>query len=111
MTTQTTDVDFRLYISQLVKQLLIWGPIVVGIVHQLLMIAPPAFRTDRIPLFLDPPGDVYPFVTLESGWWLLLTLVTSALFILAYLKRLRPHRIVIPFYAYLLVLLLLVKPI
>lgn len=111
MTTQTRDGDVRFYVSQLVKRVIIWGPIVVGIVHQLLMIVPSPFRTDRIPLFLDPPGDIYPFVTLESGWWLVLTLTTFILFILAYIKRLRPYRIVYPFYFYLLVLLILVKPI
>ena len=107
-TTPAANSDIRTSLSQLFKLLLAWVPIVVGVVHQLLMFS---LNIDRIYVFLDPPKYIYPFVTLELGWWAVLTLLTSLLCVLAYTNRIRPHRIVYPFYLYLLFLLILVKPI
>ena len=108
MTTQAKNADFKLNPNQLVRQFIIWVPIVIGLIHQLLM---GYFGVDRIYVFLNPPKYIYPFVTLEAGWWFLLTLVTAVLFVLSYLNRVRPRRIVYPFYAYFVFLLILVKPI
>lgn len=108
MTSQTTKFELGPSIAKLVRQILIWIPIVIGIVHQLLMWL---FGVDRIYVFLNPPGYIYPFVTLETGWWFVLTLITSVLTILAFNNRIRPHRIAYPFYLYLLFLLILVKPV
>jgi hypothetical protein len=108
MTNQTTNFELGPSITKLIKQIVIWIPIVIGIVHQLLMWR---YDVDRIYVFLEPPGYIYPFVTLETGWWLVLTLATSFLTILALTNLIRPRRIVYPFYTYLLFLLICVKPI
>ena len=87
---------------------MVWVPIVVGIIHQLLMFT---FEINGIYVGLNPPGTIYPFVTLEVTWWLVLTILTSALCFLAYTDRIRPHRLVTPFYIYLVFLLIWVRPI
>jgi len=106
--TQTPNLDAKSITFGLVKQLIIWGPIVVGIIHQGLMFA---FNIERIYVVLDPPGYIYPFTSLEFGWWIVLTLLSSVLCLLAYFNRIRPHRLVYPFYAYLIFLLIFVKPV
>lgn len=111
MTTPVTNSDLRAVLSGLVKQLIIWGPIVVGIVHQVLMYFSTTNERDGIYVFLDPPGYIYPFTSLEAAWWIVLTLITSILCFLTSIDRLRPHRLVYPFYAYLLFLLIFVKPV
>ena len=108
MSTRTNNADFRFNISQLVRQFLMWIPLVIGLIHQLLM---GLFGVDRIYVFLNPPKYIYPFVTLEFGWWFVLTLTTTVLFVLAYLNRIRPYRIVYPLYIYLVFLLIFVKPV
>ncbi|MDH3674362.1 MAG: hypothetical protein OES12_02620 [Anaerolineae bacterium] len=107
-TTADTSLDLRAAAGRLTRQLLIWVPIVVGIVHQILM---GFFGIDRIFVLLTPPTYIYPFVTLGATWWYLLTVVTGALAYLAYRHRLRPRRTGYPFYFYLLFLLIFVKPI
>jgi hypothetical protein len=69
------------------------------------------FEIESIYVFLDPPGYVYPLVSLEFAWWLVLTMTTAILCLLAYIGRLRPRRMVYPLYLYLLFLLILVKPV
>ena len=112
-TTPAANFDLSTGISRFVKLLLIWIPIVVGLVHQLLMFITRNNEVplDRIPVLLDPPGFIYPFVTLELAWWFALTLITSVLCLLAYTNRLRPYRLVYPYYIYILFLLIFVKPI
>lgn len=114
--TPAASLDLRTSASRFVKELLIWVPIVVGIVHQFLMFIsrdarPPDVPVDRIYVVLDPPGYIYPFVTLELAWWIALTLVSSVLCLLIRAHLLRPHRLIYPFYIYLLFLLIFVKPI
>lgn len=108
MTTPTSDADLRFLITNLVKLFLVWIPIVVGIVHQFLMFF---FGIEGIYVVLEPPGTIYPFVTLEFGWWLVLTSATAIVGALAYFNRIHPHRLFYPFYIYLIYLLILVKPI
>ena len=112
-TTPAANLDLTTGISKFVKLLLMWIPIVVGVVHQLLMLISrnDEVPLDRIPVILDPPGYIYPFVTLELGWWLALTLIAAVLCILVRINRLRPHRLFYPFYIYLIFLLIFVKPI
>lgn len=108
MTTPTSNDDLKFIVGMLIKQFLIWIPVIIGIVHQLLMAL---FDIQGINVILDPPGTIYPFVTLELGWWLLLTLITSSICFLAYFDRIRPRRIIYPTYIYLIFLLVYVKPI
>ncbi len=112
-TTPAANFDLTTSISRFVKLLLIWVPIVVGLVHQLLMLISRNNEVplDRIPVLLDPPGFIYPFVTVELGWWFALTLISSVFCLLVRANRLRPHRLVYPFYIYLIFLLIFVKPI
>lgn len=117
-TTPAANFNLTTGISRFIKLLIILIPIVVGLVHQLLMFVsrhaatdPNIHPLDGIYVILDPPGYIYPFVTLELAWWIALTLLTSILCLLVYAHRLRPHRLIYPFYLYLVFLLIFVKPI
>jgi predicted small integral membrane protein len=98
------------------RQAAFWTPVIIGAVHQLLMLigriinAPNRF--DEIPVFVDPPGQIEPFVTLEYQWWLVLVVISAILCYLILSRRLAtmPKRAATPFYVYLLFLLILVKP-
>ena len=100
----------RAILPGLFKQLVLWGPIIVGVVHQFLMYF---FNIDRIYVFVTPPGYVYPFVSLEYQWWFVLLLGSSIVCLLSYSNRLSsiPTRVAFPFYLYILYLLILVKPV
>jgi len=106
----TTEFDLKNLLPELIKQIAIWGPIVVGLVHQLLMYF---FDIESIYVFVDPPGSIRPQVSLEYQWWFVLALVTGLVCLIAYSNRMRsiPSRIAIPTYVYLLFLLILVKPV
>jgi len=106
----TSDLDLKQLFPILFKQLLGWGPIVIGVVHQFLMYF---FEIDRIPTFVNPPGDIYPWVSLEWQWWFVLIIGSSLIVIIAYSDRFGriPSRVIYPFYAYLLFLLIFVKPV
>ena len=108
MTSPVSNYEFKDLFTALIKQALIWAPIVVGVVHQLLMAL---FGIESIYVVLNPPGYIYPFVSLETTWWLVLTFGTALLCLLAYINRIRPRRIVYPLYVYLIFLLILVKPV
>jgi hypothetical protein len=92
------------------KQLIIWGPIVVGLFHQLLMLLK---VNNRLPVFVDPPGYIYPFVTLEWTWWLVLLFLSGVIALLIYAGRLQslPARMVYPLYIYIIYLLIFIQPI
>ncbi len=107
-TTPEADLDLKSITFRFAVQFMVWVPIVVGIVHQLLMFA---FDVNGIYVGLNPPGTIYPFVTLELTWWLVLTILTATLCLLTYTNRIRPHRLVTPFYIYLVFLLIWVRPI
>jgi hypothetical protein len=85
--------------------------IVVGVVHQFLMLPP--FNIEGIYVFVNPPGYIYPFVSLEYQWWFVLLLGSAVMCIMAYADRLKsiPTRLAYPFYFYILFLLILVKPV
>ena len=109
MTTDpNASLELRAVAGRLTKLLLIWVPIMIGIVHQILM---RFFGIDRIFVLLTPPTYIYPFVTLGATWWFLLTITTAILAYLAYTHRLKPRRTGYPFYFYLIFLLIFVKPI
>ncbi|MEM7028532.1 MAG: hypothetical protein AAF629_02980 [Chloroflexota bacterium] len=103
-------------------------PLLVGLIHQIIMWigqtqpAPPFNPNDplpdcptydQIPVFVDPPGSLCPWVTLEYEWWIVLALLTTIFYVLISLRRLPnlPRRLAIPFFIYLLFLLVFVKPI
>ncbi len=116
--SQTTDSQLRILISHYLRLAAIWIPILVGIVHQIVMLLAWLLGSnnpvwDRIPVFVNPPGYIEPLVTLEYQWWLVLTLTTFTLYFLIDTRRLSniPRRVAVPFYVYLLFLLILVKPI
>jgi hypothetical protein len=110
----------------LLRHILLWIPIIGGLVHQFVMwfsalmrgeAAQPepliGSKFDCMYVFLDPPGYLKPIFTLEYQWWVLLLLASSFVCILAYLERIRtfPNRLVIPFYIYIIFLLIFVKPV
>lgn len=68
---------------------------------------------DKIPVFVDPPGSIRPVVTLEYQWWIVLILIAGSFYALIILRQIPslPRRFSVPFYVYLLYLLILVKPI
>lgn len=105
----SSELDKRLLLA-LFKQILIWGPIIVGVVHQFLMYF---FDIQRIYVFVNPPEYIYPFVSLEYQWWFVLLLFSGVFCILAYSDRFSviPSRMVYPFYLYILFLLIFVKPV
>lgn len=107
---QVTASDSNKRLSVLVKKFLPWFPIIVGIIHQFLMAF---FGIEGIYVFVNPPQYIHPWASLEYQWWIVLTFVTSLMYILMYLNRLPsvPRRIMIPTFVYLLFLLILVKPI
>ena len=107
-TTQTNSIDFRSLVGRFVRQFIIWVPIVIGLIQQVRINFMGARGTYVV---LDPPGYIYPFATLESNWWLILTILTSILCVLTYTNRLRPSRMFLPFYVYLLYLLIFIQPI
>ena len=129
--TRTNNAVLGNIFSRLFKIILIWGPITIGVIHQFLMFFLNEYcpeydtpetqkqlfecstRGDGIWVILDPPGYVYPFVTLEYQWWILLLLLSSAITLIIYFNRLPKmhNRSAMPFYIYVVYLLILVKPI
>lgn len=116
--SQTTDSELRGLTLHYLRLAVVWIPILVGLVHQIVMLLAWLLGSnnpiwDRIPVFVNPPGHIGPLVTLEYQWWLVLTLTTFTLYFLIDTRRLSniPRRVAIPFYVYLLFLLILVKPI
>lgn len=99
-----------LTVSILPKLILIWAPLVGGVVHQFLMYF---FGIDGIFVFVNPPGVVYPFVSLEFSWWFFLLIGSAVMGVSAYSNwvGIVPGRFVVPFYVYILFLLYLVKPV
>jgi len=115
---QTTDSELKKLFPRYLRRGAIWIPILVGLVHQLVMYLAWVFGStnpvwDSIPVFVTPPGYIRPLVTLEYQWWLVLTLTTFTLYLLIDYRRLPrvPRRASVPFYIYLLFLLIFVKPI
>ncbi len=108
--SQINDFDLRKLGPDIIKQAVIWFPVVIGVFHQFLMVID---YSDRIYVFVDPPGYIEPFVTLEVEWWFVLLFISSLLAISAYARRFQgiPNRIAFPFYSYVLFLLIFVKPI
>ena len=92
----------------IIKQAILWFPIMVGVIHQFLMFLG---VSRRIYVFVNPPEYIYPFVTLEFQWWIVLLLGSFFAFVVAYLDRVQsvPSRFSVPFYVYLLFLLILVN--
>jgi hypothetical protein len=68
---------------------------------------------EGIYVFVNPPEYIYPWVSLEFQWWIVLFFVTGLMFVLLFLNRLTsiPHRVVYPVYIYLAFLLIFVKPV
>ncbi len=108
-TPTTTELDIRKILPTLIKYFIIWGLIALGLIHQILM----PFGISRIYVFVDPPGYLEPAVSLGFSWWVVLLLASSTIAILAYSERLKtmPRRIALPFYLYILFLLIFVKPV
>jgi formate hydrogenlyase subunit 3/multisubunit Na+/H+ antiporter MnhD subunit len=96
--------------STMLRLLVALGLIVVGVVHQFLMYF---FRVERIYVFVNPPGYISPFVSLEYQWWFVLLLGSVVMCVMAYSDRLKniPTRLAYPFYFYILFLLIFVKPV
>ncbi len=108
--SRTVESDLRKLTSRYAKAALVWTPLLIGIVHQIVMIF---FDVERIYVFVDPPGYIGPEVSLEYQWWIVLILGTTVVYSLIVSRRLPtfPKRTAAPFYFYLLFLLIMVKPI
>ena len=98
--------------------MIIWVPVVIGLVHQFLL----AFVAEDnrveggigcIYVFVKPPENICPLVSLEYQWWIVLLLGSAIAAISAYSERFPgiPRRVALPIYAYVLFLLILVKPV
>ena len=107
-TTPASNLDFRAVSATFLKRFVVWVPLIIGLIHQFRMTI---LGVDGIYVVLNPPGHIYPFVTLEFNWWIILTMLTAALCIMTYYTRIRPRRLIIPFYIYLVFLLVWVKPV
>lgn len=107
---EVLNLDFRKLLASLAKFTILWGPVVVGIIHQLRMYL---FGIDYIYVFVEPPGYLCPFVSLEYQWWFVLLVFTTLAGLLVYSDRLQsvPRRLALPFYLYVLFLLIFVKPV
>lgn len=110
MMSQASEGSSRERLTAWFREFLVWLPLLVGIVHQFLMATA---GIDHIYVFVDPPGYIHPWVSLEYQWWIVLVFMTAAVYILVSLGRLRsvPYRVVYPSYAYLVFLLIFVKPV
>jgi amino acid permease len=106
MTNFTIDNNF---VREWLTRIAIWIPITVGVIHQILM----PFGFERIYVVIDPPGYVSPLISIEATWWILLVILSAGIFVFASTDRADrvPNRVGIPFYLYLLFLLIVVKPV
>lgn len=107
-TTPASDLDFRAVTAGFLKKFVFWLPVIIGLIHQFRMTV---LGVDGIYVVLNPPGHIYPFVTLEFNWWIILTMLTTALYMMTHYNRIRPRRLLGFFYLYLIFLLVWVKPI
>lgn len=101
--------ETRQLIRRVLKLVLAWIPIIVGFVHQFLMLSG---GTERIYVFLDPPGYLTPLVTLQFTWWILLLPLSGLLTLLLALNRINNarYRVLYP-YIYFVFLLVFVEPV
>ena len=106
--TPTANPPSKLNTLTLAKYTLFWIPIIVGITFQILMYF---YGFTRIYVVLRPPGYIYPVVTLELAWWLVVTITSTTFYLLVYTDRIRPRRLIYPLYAYIVFLLIFVKPV
>lgn len=109
MINRLRPTDRRQLIINVLQQIAIWTPILIGVIHQFLMAF---FGIERIYVFVDPPEYISPVVSLEITWWFLLLFFTLLFMLITYLNKLRTiNRLVYPLYLYLIFLLIFVKPI
>ncbi len=108
MTVQTNNTSLTALFALFFKKFFPWIPIIVGLIQQIRI---NFLGSQGTYVVLNPPGYIYPYVTLETGWWLSLTILTGTLLFLVSRNLIRPHRLIIPFYIYLVILLLFVNPI
>lgn len=93
------------------KYLVIWGPVVVGILNQIAM---SFFGTESIYVFVEPPRDgrLYPFMSLETSWWFIFAFMTLISMIGTYVSQQRViNRMIYPLWLFLCFLLISVKPV
>lgn len=109
-TKPSQTLEVRQLIPMVIRLTLVWGPVLVGVVHQILMWQ---FGIDEIYVFVNPPEYIVPFVTLGYQWWFVLLGISSFLAVMMYTGRFQniPSRIAFPFYVYILYLLIFVKPV
>jgi len=107
---RTNNFDSKRLPLALIKQVMIWAPVVIGVVHQILMLV---FGVENIYVFVDPPGYIEPVVALKWEWFVVLLIISAAICISSYLGSLQNvvGRLAFPLYIYILFLLILVKPI
>lgn len=104
------NIDRKEAIKSTLYLVLLVMPIACGLINQLRMLM--SGKREGIYIFVDPPGYIYPEMSLEFTWWVVLVLVTAIMMVITYTSNLRAvSRTVYPLYAYLVFLLVLVKPV
>ena len=111
MTPIRSDADLGKLLPGLIRKAALLGPVGAGIIHQLVMYR--RGEISQIYVFVDPPGYVEPFVSVAFEWWIVLLLLSALVAVSAYWERWKtvPRRLAIPFYIYILFLLIFVVPI
>ena len=101
----------RKQVLNILLSVLVFGvPLFCGLFNQVRM-----FFNGKIMgiyVFVNPPEYLYPIVTLDLSWWVVLVLGTGILMGMVYTIKLRAvSRALYPLYIYLLFLVILVRPI
>jgi hypothetical protein len=104
------DAELKQNLYDLIKNSIVALPLAVGIVHQFLMAF---FGIEDIYVFVDPPGRISPWASVQFEWWIVLLFGTTTLFVMLFFRRLPrvPRRMIYPVYFYLVFLLIWIKPV
>lgn len=106
MLTQIRNLNNNPHLSQLVKWNLVLIPVLGGCYAQYRY----ARGATEIYVYLNPPGHISPWMSLEWLWWMILFIGTTTFCYLTLTRRL-PRRLFYSVYIYLLFLLVFVKAI
>lgn len=95
----------------LLFKFLIWVmPVLCGVLNQIRMLFSGQIR--GIYVFVNPPEYLYPLLSIDVSWWLVLVIGTTVLLGVSYISKQRAvSRGTYPLYIYLIFLLILVRPI
>jgi len=104
------NTDTRQLIINGVRVLLVALPLLCGFFNQLLMWW--SGQVSGIPVYVNPPGEIRPQISLEGSWWIAMVLGTIFLMVFCYLNKMRSvQRTIYPLYIFLIFLVIIVKPV